>query len=219
LPDKLVLGFDTSAAHCAAVLLCGDTVLAERSEEMAKGQAERLMPMLTEVLADAGCDWRDLALLGVGIGPGNFTGIRLSVSAARGLSLGLGVPAVGISLLEALAYGTPGTVLCTLDARRGQIYAQRHGRGVADDIAPMICGLDSLPETLAAPGLACIGHAAPQVAATLGAKVTPAAFAPASSIARIAAKRGAIPGERPAPLYLRGADAAPPREAQPVILP
>ena len=57
MPDPLVLGFDTSAAHCAAVLLRGDRVLAERHEEMGKGQAERLMPMLDDVLAIWSLRW------------------------------------------------------------------------------------------------------------------------------------------------------------------
>lgn len=55
-PDPVVLGFDTSAAHCAAALLRGDAVLAAVHEDMAKGQAERLMPMLEEMLAGAGLD-------------------------------------------------------------------------------------------------------------------------------------------------------------------
>jgi len=70
---------------------------------MARGQAERLMPMLEEMLAQAGHAWRDLAAIGVGTGPGNFTGIRIAVSAARGLSLALGVPAIGVSGFEILA--------------------------------------------------------------------------------------------------------------------
>ena len=59
---------------------------------MARGQAERLVPMLEEMLAEAGLGWRDLDALGVCTGPGNFTGIRISVSAARGLALALDVP-------------------------------------------------------------------------------------------------------------------------------
>ena len=55
---------------------------------MEKGQAERLMPMLAEMLAEAGVGFGDLARIGVGTGPGNFTGVRISVAAARGLALG-----------------------------------------------------------------------------------------------------------------------------------
>jgi len=213
--DSLILGFDTSAAHCAAVLLSGDVVLAARHEDMAKGQAERLMPLLEEVLAEGGVDWSDLVALGVGIGPGNFTGVRISVSAARGLALGLGIPAVGVSLLDALAFGSNGPVLACLDARRGAAYLQRHGYG---DPAPFLASLDALPD-LAAPGLVCVGTIADQVADLIGARHVPAVYAPASAIARIAVRRAVRPDERPAPLYLRSADAAPPRDVPPVILP
>ena len=64
MPEALTLGFDTSAAHCAAALLSGETLLTTRQEEMAKGQAERLMPLIEELLAEAGIGWRDLALIG-----------------------------------------------------------------------------------------------------------------------------------------------------------
>ena len=93
-PDPTILAFDTSAAHCAAALLCAGKIEV-RVDEMARGQAEHLMPMLEEVLAAQGLTWADLDAIGVGTGPGNFTGIRISVAAARGLALGLGIPAVG----------------------------------------------------------------------------------------------------------------------------
>ncbi|HMO73599.1 MAG TPA: tRNA (adenosine(37)-N6)-threonylcarbamoyltransferase complex dimerization subunit type 1 TsaB, partial [Paracoccaceae bacterium] len=100
-PDLLILGFDTSAAHCAAALLSGGRVLAAVEEPMATGQAERLMPMLEGMLAAQGLGWRDLSRIGVGTGPGNFTGVRIAVAAARGLALGLGVPAGGGGGVEA----------------------------------------------------------------------------------------------------------------------
>ena len=58
------------------------------------------MPLLEDVLAEAGIGWRDLAAIGVGTGPGNFTGVRISVAAARGLALGLGIPAIGVTRLR-----------------------------------------------------------------------------------------------------------------------
>ncbi|MEF9603437.1 tRNA (adenosine(37)-N6)-threonylcarbamoyltransferase complex dimerization subunit type 1 TsaB, partial [Paracoccus sp. PXZ] len=107
MADAFSLGFDTSAAHCAAALLQDDRVLVQRHEDMARGQAERLFPLLEELLAEAGVAWRDLSAIGCGIGPGNFTGIRISVAAARGLALSLGIPAVGVSVTEAAAHGLP----------------------------------------------------------------------------------------------------------------
>ena len=74
--DPTILGFDTSAAHCAAALLSGDRILASAHEDMAKGQAERLMDLCAGVLESAGYGYSDLDAIGVGIGPGNFTGIR-----------------------------------------------------------------------------------------------------------------------------------------------
>jgi tRNA threonylcarbamoyl adenosine modification protein YeaZ len=97
-----ILYFDTSAAHCAAALLVNGEVTV-RIDDMARGQAEHLMVMLGDVLADAGLGWSDLSAIAVGTGPGNFTGIRISVAAARGVALGAGVPAIGVSGFETTA--------------------------------------------------------------------------------------------------------------------
>ena len=131
MPPKLILSFDTSAAHCAVALVCGDEILGSRTESLLKGQAERLIPMLEEVLKGAGKSWSDLDLIAVGIGPGNFTGVRIAVSAARGLTLSLNVPAVGVSVFEALAFGTKGRVTVARDARRGMVFSQEFEDGVA----------------------------------------------------------------------------------------
>ena len=209
----LSLGFDTSGPWCGAALLSGPNCVASDHVDMARGQAEHLMPMLERVLSDGGADWADLDCIGVGIGPGNFTGVRISVSAARGLALGLGIPAVGVSILDAVAYGTEGPRLACMDARRGQGYFQRFGFG---DGAPFV---GTVADLVPVPGLKCIGTLAAETAAHLGAEHAPAAYAPGSAIARIALERCAHTTDRPKPLYLRSADAAPPREAPPVILP
>ncbi len=212
----MILGFDTSAAHVGAALMRDGAVLASAHEEMARGQAERLVPLLEELLAGAGVGWRDLEAIGVGIGPGNFTGIRLSVSAARGLALGLQIPAVGVSLLEAVAYGTDTPVLAALSAPRGSAYVMGHGMAVP--VAARQIAIGDIPQSWREPDLRCIGSAAAEIADLLGAELRPAAHAPASAIARIAATRWQDAPARPAPLYLRAADAAPSRDAPPVIL-
>ena len=91
---------------------------------MQKGQAERLIPMLEQILAGAGIRWPDLDALAVGTGPGNFTGVRIAVAAARGLALGLDIPALGVTRLEALAHGLQRPVTVIEDARRGAAYVQ-----------------------------------------------------------------------------------------------
>ncbi|MBD3786420.1 MAG: tRNA (adenosine(37)-N6)-threonylcarbamoyltransferase complex dimerization subunit type 1 TsaB [Sphingomonadales bacterium] len=213
--ERWILGFDTSAAHCAAALLRDGAEVETRIDEMARGQAEHLMPMLEDMLARAGIGWRDLCSIGVGIGPGNFTGVRISVAAARGLALSLGIPAIGVSTLEARALNAPRPVTVIEDARRGEVYWQSftdQGPG-----APRLDPVDALPPP---GGSLILGTGAPAAA---GAPAGDArGLAPAHplprAIARIADLRAATPQPRPAPLYLRGADAAPPADPPPVIL-
>ncbi|MGO4914045.1 tRNA (adenosine(37)-N6)-threonylcarbamoyltransferase complex dimerization subunit type 1 TsaB [Pseudogemmobacter sp. W21_MBD1_M6] len=213
-PETYVLGFDTSAAHCAAALLKDGSLVASCVEEMSKGQAERLMPLLEDVLADAGIGWADLAAIGVGTGPGNFTGIRISVSAARGLALSLGVPAVGVSVFDALALDLPQPVMASVDARRGQVYAQRiGGAGVSAPETALTSAFQGQPPAT------CVGHDSAALATAIGGTGVPPLFPLAEAIARLAHLRFATETKRPAPLYIRDADAAPPRDPAPVLLP
>ncbi|MBT2130469.1 tRNA (adenosine(37)-N6)-threonylcarbamoyltransferase complex dimerization subunit type 1 TsaB [Aliiroseovarius lamellibrachiae] len=216
-PNPTLLAFDTSAAHCAAALLRDGQVVASAHEDMAKGQAERLMPLLQEVLDAGGATYQDLDAIGVGIGPGNFTGIRISVAAARGLALSLGVPAVGVSTLEAMALGQDHTVLISLDARRDMVYTQLFNSGTQS--APMLGTLDNIPLPPARAEAAVMGHRAEEIAELTGGSVLDPTYPLAEAIARKAQMRmhnADLP--RPAPLYLRAADAAPPRDPAPVIL-
>ena len=197
MADGLSLGFDTSAAHCAAALVSGTRILAARHEDMAKDQAERLFPLLAELLAEAGVDWRDLSVAGVGTGPGNFTGVRIAVAAARGLALSLRIPAVGVSATEAAALDLPRPCRVALPARAGEVIWQDFGPRDAAD-RPAQGPLHMLP-----PGPPILLQRHP----------------PAVAIARIALARRDQPGlPRPAPIYLRPADAAPARDRGPVIL-
>ncbi len=208
-----ILAFDTSVAHCAAALFHQGQITT-RTDEMAKGQAEHLIPMLESVLADAGLTWNDLGGIGVGIGPGNFTGIRISVSAARGLALGLGIKAVGVSTLDALSLETENSIAC-FAAPRGRAYIQSVN-GVA-----ALCELtaEDLPPYDPKSEPVLVGNAAQAVSEILGLQTATPKYTIIEAIARIAAIRLHSTTEAPAPLYLRDADAAPPRDAPPTILP
>jgi tRNA threonylcarbamoyl adenosine modification protein YeaZ len=212
-PDPLILAFDTSAAHCAAALLSGDRLLAIRHEEMDKGQAERLIPLLDEVLGEAGATWSDLAALAVGTGPGNFTGVRIAVAAARGLALSLGIPAIGVTTLDARAFALPRPLTVVEDARRGEVYVYTYS---ATPDAARVMPLAGLADLGPAPHLA--GSAAGAAAAVAGGTVLPQPVPLVEAIARIAATRIGRDNPRPAPFYLRGADAAPPSDPPPRIL-
>jgi len=208
-----VLAFDSSAAHCAAALLSDDSCTS-RIEPMPTGQAERLLPLLEEMLAAAGLRWGDLAALGTGTGPGNFTGTRIAVAAARGLALGLGIPAVGVTLFEALALGRDCTAVA--DARRGMAYAQPFAGGRPAAPAVMVAQDAPLPF---APGAVMVGDLAATLAPRHGARALPPLYPLPEAIARITRARYRQAPARPAPLYLRPADAAPPRAGPPPILP
>jgi tRNA threonylcarbamoyl adenosine modification protein YeaZ len=167
------------------------------------------------MLAEAGLSWPALDALAVTTGPGNFTGLRLAVAAARGLALALGRPAVGVSVFETLADPHPGPLLVTLEDRRDGFFAQafRDGAATSAPISGDPAGLGPFdPETR------CIGFRAGELACRLrlaaGAETT---RADPAVLARLAAGRlgRAVP---PAPLYLRPADAMPPSDPVPALL-
>ena len=222
----LILGFDTSGAYCAVALVRPRSdghasLLADRHEDMARGQAESLLPMAEALLADAGATWRDLAAIGVGTGPGNFTGVRVAVSAARGLALGLGIPAVGVSSFAAFGHGHDGPVIVALPGARGAVHLCRLRAGTEE--AMLTARRDELGAALAdlAAGEAiCVtGPEAATVASATNSPVLRVCHPIAEAVARIAAGRYTVPVARPAPVYLRPADAAPPSEAPPRLLP
>ena len=189
-PGPLVLAFDTSAGHCAAALCRGGLVISARAEQMTRGQAERLFPLIENVLKDGGVAWSDLDRIGVGVGPGNFTGIRISVSAARGLALSLGIPAIGVSTFDAVRQDAPGAAVA-VPAPRGQVYLSP-----APDEDPRLVATEDAGDALSPPAPDDLVVAMARAAAS----ADPAHCAP------------------PAPLYLRPADAAPPRDAPPEIV-
>jgi tRNA threonylcarbamoyl adenosine modification protein YeaZ len=215
-------------------MLRGDRIVAERFETMAKGQAERLIDLLATLLAERDLVFGNLDAVAVGSGPGNFTGIRIAVSAARGLALGLGVPAIGVSAFEVLhaAHGRPGETrhLVSLPHRSGY-YLQEMAEGLAVGRPCDVPGADpdhALPRLVDPAATVVLGENAADLAARIErAQERPAGWRAASLnpqdqsawIARIAASRIAAPGPRPAPIYVRSADAAPPRDPAPLILP
>lgn len=233
-----ILTFDTSGPHCAAALLIDGRIVDSRHEEMARGQAERVFPLLESVLAEEGVVWGDLDAIGVGVGPGNFTGTRIAVSAARGLSSALGIPAVGVTGFEALRgdtwYGNREPMIVSLPPSRAKSGAllQYFEDGIAIG-APWEEGIfGNGPNTGRRFGNApiVIGYEAAVFDWALTndeGGCVPLAFEPHGElsiherIARVAARllAGADDIPRPAPLYVRPADAAPASDPPPVILP
>lgn len=215
----IILSFDTALEACSAALFDADRgkVLAARRERMTRGHAEALMPMIAEVMADARCSFHALGRIAVTIGPGSFTGVRVGVSAARGLALAARKPAIGIGTLEAFAAGlaakTP--ALIAHDARRGELYVQAFDAAARPDGPPRV-----LPPEVAASlwreDIVIHGTGAAALAGAIraGGGVPIVADTPLPpgpdpvAVARLAADRD-LPGVPPAPLYLRPPDAKP----------
>jgi tRNA threonylcarbamoyladenosine biosynthesis protein TsaB len=121
---SVLLAIDTAAPRLQlAVLRDGDRV-ETLSEDMATGQAERLFPAIDELFSRAAVAYADLTRVAVTTGPGSFTGLRIGLSAARGLGLARGIPVLGVPSLAALSLGIAGPSAVLLDAKRGEAYVQ-----------------------------------------------------------------------------------------------
>lgn len=222
-PDPTILGFDTSAAHCAAALLHTDAVHGETIVPMQRGQAEALMPILEATLTAENRTFGDLDAVAVGIGPGNFTGIRISVSAARGLALALDIPAVGVSNFEIMAFQNKGdSVLASLEAPRGQAYVQPLRRGMPVGKARLIDPGQPPRDLQMSMGMHITGFRATDIGRHFECSAEDAWLDDLPRrLCLIAEERlsasTAVP--RPSPLYVRPADAAPASDPPPVILP
>lgn len=134
MPDApLTLVIETATAACSAALIRSGTVVAQRHEEVGRGHAERLIPMIAE-LPDGGRADRIL----VDCGPGSFTGIRVGIAAARGLALGWGVPVAGFSslpLVAAAAFAADpalAELAVVLEGGHGEVFMQAFTRPLAE---------------------------------------------------------------------------------------
>ncbi|MBO6717776.1 MAG: tRNA (adenosine(37)-N6)-threonylcarbamoyltransferase complex dimerization subunit type 1 TsaB [Rhizobiaceae bacterium] len=210
-----ILAIDTAANLCAACIF--DTEAGELGRavlDLGKGHAEHLITVIDDALAGAGLRYADLHLVGVAVGPGSFTGIRVGVAAARGLALALGVQAVGVTTLDALAEEARDAhagreVLAVIDARRDQLYLARYDAEGTRVAGPSIVNLDEAV-THAPPGIVLTGSAAHVVAEAAGGAFDIASNAPTADISAYAllASRPDVMTP-PRPLYLRDADAKP----------
>lgn len=130
---RRLLAFDCAGAACSAAYWQDGAVRAKRHEIMARGQAERLVPMIEEVMAEAGADYAALEAIAVTCGPGGFTGLRIGLATARGLALASGRPLIGVSNFEVVAAAVPDaerqgrTLAVLIDAKRADLYVQAFG--------------------------------------------------------------------------------------------
>jgi tRNA threonylcarbamoyladenosine biosynthesis protein TsaB len=220
----LILAIDTALDACAAAVLDTEAgkLIAQESQAMKRGHAEALMPLIGRVIAASGVAFTSLGRIAVTTGPGSFTGLRVGLSAARGIALAANIPVVGITTLA--AYAAPivsqngeHPVVSVIDARHDHVYLQvvsgNGGALVRPRVAPMAEALNTW--RFGAPHL--VGNAASIVAerwpehAVAPSKID---MQPAPDISWVGWLGAAVsPDTAPArPFYLRAPDAKPAKE-------
>ncbi len=208
----IVLALDTCLGACSAALTDGDRPATWRSEPMARGHQERLAPMVRDLMGEARLAFGALDRIGVTVGPGSFTGLRVGLAFAKGLALALDRPCVGVGSLEALAAsaGSPGFCAAVIDAGRGHVYLQLFEAGLplsAPDSLPVAVAAERLARAVGRRDARLVGSGAMLLAPLFpGAEVVGLSAPSPTAVARLAAHVSPSP---PRPLYLRAPDARP----------
>lgn len=120
-----ILALETSATAASAAVCEDESLIAQTFQRTGLTHSATLMPMVESMLKNAGMTLQEMDLIAVAAGPGSFTGLRIGVSAAKGLAWPLDKPCAGVSTLEAMAWqlvGMEGVVCAAMDARRQQVY-------------------------------------------------------------------------------------------------
>jgi tRNA threonylcarbamoyladenosine biosynthesis protein TsaB len=220
----LILAIDTALDACAAGVL--DTgagkLIAQESQAMKRGHAEALMPLIARVIKQSGIAFAGLDRIAVTTGPGSFTGLRVGLSAARGIALAANKPVVGLTTLT--AYAAPVVsqsgeqpVISAIDARHDHVYYQVVSGNGSSLIRPRVAPIEEAlgASRFGAPHL--VGNAARILADRWPAHALPpfkVDAQPAPDIAWVAWLGAAVsPNTAPArPYYLRAPDAKLPKD-------
>jgi tRNA threonylcarbamoyladenosine biosynthesis protein TsaB len=216
-----VLAIDTALEACSAAVLDTERggILASESVAMVRGHAEALMPLVARVMHDATLEFAELDRIAVTVGPGSFTGLRVGVSAARGIAVAAGKPAVGLTTLAAyaapyIAADDETPLLAAIDARNNQVYMQLFGTGGRTLTQPRLAPLRDAVRAATSGPARIVGSAAAMLAAAWPAnEPRPAVVDPARApVIDWVAHLGAAAAQAlalPKPLYLRSPDARP----------
>lgn len=199
----MILAFDTSSCACTAALFDADgTCLGRIDETIGRGHAERLVPMLDELL-----DGRRADRILVGVGPGSFTGIRVAIAAAHGLAIGWGADLAGMASLALLAAGAGGRedIAVAVTGGHGELFVQQFARGTLDPAGELL----NLPPAAAAGAVSAdlvVGSGATALVAARGRGEARDALPAAADALKLPPGLRSLP---PKPIYARAPDARP----------
>ena len=192
----MILAFDTSSAVCTAALFDGDECVARADEVIGRGHAERLVPMLDELL-----DGRKADQILVGVGPGSFTGIRVAIAAAHGLAIGWSADLSGMSSLALLAANEDGEVATAVTGGHGELFVQQFNAG---EPAGELLNLPPAAAAAVTSSKLIVGSGAQQLVAARGWGEAREALPSAADCMSLARRLRSLPAE---PLYARAPDA------------
>jgi tRNA threonylcarbamoyladenosine biosynthesis protein TsaB len=221
-----ILAIDTALEACSAAVFDtdGGRMLASESLTMARGHAEALMPLVARVMDKAEVEFSELDRIAVTVGPGSFTGLRVGISAARGIALVSGKPAVGISTLSAfaaphIANEDGAAIVSAIDAKHGRVYLQVFASAGRTIVAPCIATVHDAVRAGLAGRARIVGTGAQLIAADWPGEEPPPLVVDtqgAPAIAWVARLGAAAPKTdvAPTPLYLRAPDARPQDDAR-----
>ena len=217
----IILAIDTALDYCAAAVLDAgtQTMFAQETLEMKRGHAEALMPLIARVMKASGRSYLDLERIAVTTGPGSFTGLRVGISAARGIGLAANKPVVGLTTLSAyvaplVAEQQEQPIVAAIDARHDHVYFQAVAGNGAVLMRPAIIPIEDAFAAARFGALRMVGNAARILADRWPSKVPAPALVdpkPGPDIAWVAWLGAATePASAPAkPFYLRPPDAKP----------
>ena len=227
----MILAIDTALDACSAAVLdttSGNTIAIE-SQAMQRGHAEALMPLIGRVMQESGIAFAALDRIAVTTGPGSFTGLRVGLSAARGIALAAAKPVIGLTTLAAyaapvVAANADHPILSAIDARHDHVYFQVVSGNGSPIVKPKVAPIAEALEATQYGALHLVGNAASILAARWPADATPPVAVdpqPAPDITWVAWIGAAVDpdGAPPRPFYLRAPDAKPPKDRLEVSAP